>query len=514
MKFESVRTPDWLAILYIGSILIYALWWLDFRHAGSWILYGILLAAEVYHIWQALGYLYTVWGTEDVPATKPTRFPPVDVFITVCGEPRAIVEETVEAALAMDYPAFTVYVLNDGFVAHKENWQEIANLEHDYPIRVITRRTPGGAKAGNTNNALRVTTAPFFVVFDADHIPHPDFLRRTVGYMDDPRMAIVQTPQYYANKDENFITRAAWEQQELFFGPICQGKVRMNAIFWCGTNALIRREALLSIGGVPESSIAEDFLASLFIHERGWKSTYVSEVLSHGLAPADLESYVSQQYRWARGSLDVLFRYNPLFRKGLAWKQRLQYLYSASFYLNGLVVLADAIIPLLFLFFGTVPVHDTTGGFIVFFTPFIFFTLYLLMRSTRYTITFRAIQLTVATSFVYILALVNAVIGNRAHFTVTSKEKREGANFLMYALPNIAYVTLTLAGLAVGIDREGVTPAVVTNASWAFFNVVFFWPFISYAYPWHLALFKIRAHIAALTRAPVTPLGRKTPYPD
>lgn len=513
MKFESVRTPDWLAVLYVGSILVYALWWLDFSHAGSWILYGILLAAEIYHIWQALGYLYTVWGTEDVPTREPTQYPPVDVFITVCGEPTAIVRETVEAALAMDYPAHTVHVLNDGFVAQKENWQEIANLEREYPISVITRRTPGGAKAGNTNHALRHTAAPFFVIFDADHIAHKDFLQKTIGHMDDSAMAIVQTPQYYANRDENFITRAAWEQQELFFGPICQGKVRMNATFWCGTNALIRREALLAIGGVPEESIAEDFLASLFIHERGWKSTYVSEVLSHGLAPSDLESYASQQYRWARGSLDVLFRYNPLFRTGLTWKQRLQYLYSASFYLNGLVVLADAIIPLLFLFFGTVPVVDGTGGFIIFFAPFIFFTLYLLMRSTRYTITFRAIQLTVAASFVYIMAFVNAMIGNRARFTVTSKEHRADENFLSYALPNIAYVTLACAGVLVAVSRDGLTPAVVTNASWALFNVVFFWPFIQYAYPWYLLPFRARAYLRTLLGAPEARVRRNT-YPD
>ncbi|OHA84327.1 MAG: hypothetical protein A2408_03900 [Candidatus Yonathbacteria bacterium RIFOXYC1_FULL_52_10] len=512
MKFESVRTPDWLAALYIGSILVYAFWWLDFSHVGSWVLYGVLLAAEVYHIWQALGYLFTVWGTKDIPVPEPTQYPPVDVFITVCGEPRAIVEETLRAALAMDYPSFEVHLLNDGFVAKKDNWEDIVELGAAYNVNVITRQTPGGAKAGNTNNALKYTSAPFFVLFDADHVPHVDFLQRTIGYMDDPKMAIVQTPQYYANRDENFITRAAWEQQELFFGPICQGKARMNATFWCGTNALIRREALLSIGGVPEQSIAEDFLASLFIHQRGWKSTYVPEVLAHGLAPADLESYTLQQYRWARGSLDVLFRYNPLFLKGLEWRQRLQYLYSASFYLNGLVVLADALIPLFFLFFGTIPVQDTTGGFIIFFSPFIFFTLYLLMRSTRYTITFRAIQLTVAASFIFIIAFMGALIGKRAKFTVTSKEQRKEANFIYYALPNIAYVVLVVLSMIVAVDRDGLTPAVVTNASWAVFNIVFFWPYIHYAYPWHLVPGRMREYMRGAFSTPA-PIGRKT-YPD
>src|SRR3989344_5095533 len=119
----------------------------------------------------------------------------------------------------------------------------------------------------------------FFALFDADHVPHRDFLKRTMGYFEDSKIAFVQTPQYYANRNKNFLTQASWEQQELFFGPLCQGKNRLNATFWCGTNAVMRREAILGIGGVPENNIAEDFLASLLIHKNGWNSLYIPEIL-------------------------------------------------------------------------------------------------------------------------------------------------------------------------------------------------------------------------------------------
>ncbi len=495
LRFKSVRIPHELTVLYCGATLFYASWWLDFNHVGSWILYGGLLLAEVYHVWQALGYLYTVWSIESIIFREAKETPLVDVFITVCGEPREIVEQTVVAALRIDYPNFTVHILNDGLVAHKENWREVENLKNIYPINVITRTIPGGAKAGNINHALTKTSAPFLVLFDADHIPHRDFLKRTIGYFENPKMAFVQTPQYYINKNENSITRAAWEQQELFFGPICQGKNRMNATFWCGTNAVMRREALLSISGVPEQSIAEDFLASLFLHERGWKSIYIPEVLAHGLAPVDLENYISQQYRWARGSLDVMFRYNPLFRTRLSFAQKMQYLYSAGFYLNGFVVLIDALVPLIFLFFGVVPVIDTTGSFIVYFAPFIFLTLYFLMKSTGFSITFRAVQLTIATSFVYLIAMVNAITGRNAKFKVTSKQKQGKGNLLKYATPNIIYIVLAISGTMLAFIRDGLTPAVATNVSWAFFNTVFFWPFIYEAYSWNLTFIRAKAFV-------------------
>jgi len=90
-----------------------------------------------------------------------------------------------------------------------------------------------------------------------------------------------------------------------------------------------------------ETNIAEDFLTSLFVHSKGWKSVYVPEVLAEGLAPEDFMSYYKQQFRWARGSLEIIFKYNPLFNRGLSLSQKLQYLASASYYLSGVVFLLN-----------------------------------------------------------------------------------------------------------------------------------------------------------------------------
>lgn len=485
-SFESTYVPKPLLSLSALLSIFYFTWWLDFSHAGSGILYGALFVGEIYHVWQSLAYIHTIWDQKPLRRETAGRHaPPVDIFITVCGEPVHIVEKTVEAALALHYPNFTVWVLNDGLVAKKENWLEIEKLAHRLGASVITRKTPGGAKAGNVNNALKGTRAPFFALFDADHVPHPEFLERTMGYFRDKKMAFVQTPQYYKNKGKSLLTFSAWEQQELFFGPICQGKNRLNATFWCGTNAVIRKKAVEDIGGIPEDNIAEDFLASLFMHQKGWKSVFVPDILAEGLAPADLKSYWNQQFRWARGSLEVIFKHNPLFHRGLTWAQKSQYLYSAGYYLNGIIALIDAIVPIAVLFTNTLPVQDTTSNFIAYFFPFIFITLYLLMRSTNYTITFRAIQLTMSSFFVFLLAAIAAITGKKTPFRVTSKTEQEG-NYLIYALPNIAYALIGIAAIAYAVVTRGFTPSVITNSAWIIFNVVFFFPFILHAYPWRL----------------------------
>ena len=477
------RVSKMLSSSVIAVTLVYLTWWLNINHAGNIFLYSALVIGEIYHVWQAIGYAFTVTDQRKVIFRKVRKFYPVDIFITVCGEPAEVVEKTLQGVVSIDYPEYHVYVLNDGKSAGKDNWQEIDDLATRYGATPITRSLNQGAKAGNINNALKHTSSPFIVVFDADHIPERNFLSRTMGYFEDEKLALVQTPQYYANKDDNFVTKAAWEQQELFFGPICNGKNRSNATFWCGTNAVVRREALDEIGGVPTNNIAEDFLASLFIHERGWNTLYVPEVLARGLAPHNLGDYVNQQFRWARGSLEVIFRYNPLFRKGLSWVQKMQYLYSSGYYLNGIIVMIDALIPLLALGFNAVPVNANTADFSLYFFPFIFLTIYLLMISTKNTITFNAIQLSMSTFFVFFVAAISTIFGIKAKFKVTSKSKESG-NYLKFALPHILYILVSIFVSARAIMVNGLTPSVITNVSWLVFNITFFAAFIKVSYPW------------------------------
>src|SRR5206468_3503010 len=137
------------------------------------------------------------------------------------------------------------------------------------------------------NHALAVTEAPLVAVLDADHVPHADFLSKTVPYLADKRVGFVQTPQFYKNFNATYVTQGAWDQQQLFFGPICRGKNRLNSATMCGTNMVIRREALAEVGGMRTDSIAEDFVTGLLMHARRYRSVYVPEVLAEGLAPED-----------------------------------------------------------------------------------------------------------------------------------------------------------------------------------------------------------------------------------
>ncbi len=479
---QDVDTPKWLLMLNATLAVAYFFILAFFFPHGQPVLFALLIIGEVFHIWQVLTFLYTVWDTTHKPYQDARLQPPVDVFITVAGEPVELVAATVRAARDMRYPQKTIYLLNDSFVAKKENWREYEVLARNEGIQCITRTTAGGAKAGNINNALRLSHSPLVAVFDADHVPHRDFLQKTTPYFADESVAFVQTPQYYKNFAENYLTAGSWEQQQLFFGPICKGKNRLNATTMCGTNMVIARDALVAVGGMCTESIAEDFVTGLFIHAQGYSSVYVPEVLAEGLAAEDFLSYSKQQFRWARGALDVLFRYNPLFMRGLTWAQRIQYLASASFFLSGAIVLMDALLPILFFYTGTVPVL-VSGMFLAsVFLPYIFVTLYTLQRSSNFTFTFPSVALSMSAFTIHLQALWAAATGQKSAFAVTSKEALSG-NFVRLSSVHIGYVVVALFGLVVAFAREGLSASLINNAAWALFTTAVFVPFIRASLP-------------------------------
>jgi cellulose synthase (UDP-forming) len=189
-------------------------------------------------------FVITLWRPTRRVSPPPLEGGSVDVFITTYNEPVDLVRLTMEAALRIDWPRLKVHVLDDG--ARPQMLAVAKELGAGY----ITRGgewtgKPRHAKAGNVNNALMETDGEFILILDADQIPDPHIVRRTIGYFRDPRLAFVQTPQVFYNVPPGDPFGA---DAPLFYGPIMRGKDGWDAAFFCGSNALLRREALLQLG--------------------------------------------------------------------------------------------------------------------------------------------------------------------------------------------------------------------------------------------------------------------------
>jgi cellulose synthase (UDP-forming) len=184
--------------------------------------------------------------------------------------------------------------------------------------------------AGGVNDglarALSTGRRPEFVLLlDADFAAHRQILRRTLPLFAAADVGIVQTPQPFFNPDplqSGVLASHAWpDEQRFFFNSVMPGKDGWGAAFCCGTSAVFRVQALLDAGGMATETATEDMLTSFKMAERGWRTVYLNEGLSAGLAPAGLADYVAQRRRWCFGAVQQLFTRWSFFgaaRMGLA----------------------------------------------------------------------------------------------------------------------------------------------------------------------------------------------------
>ena len=438
--------------------LFYFAWLLDPARVGNPLLYALLIAAELFNLLQAIGFWWTCASERSRPPLGLAReHPDVDVLIPTYDEPVDIVEPTVYAARRMHGARVHVWLLDDG------NRDEMRALAARQGAGYLRRRHHTGAKAGNINHALRRTRSPIVVVLDCDHVPSPKFLQSTLGHLAAPDVAFVQTPQCYANAGTGELAAAAWSQQALFFGAIARGKDGQDAMFCCGTNVVFRRAALEDVGGFPEGSVTEDFELSVRLHERGWRSAYVPEVLALGLGPEDMASYVGQQHRWARGCLGAM---GTVLRARLPLRMRAQYLLSCSYFLTGWTVLAYMMFPVVRILTGQQPLAAPAADqFLLHFAPYFGLALSMvaLMGSGAYT--FRAFALQSASFWIHVHASLLALLRRPGSFKVTPKRGADGLQ-PRAVLPALAAAATLLAVAVLGLVRHH-DPSTMNNVAFA-----------------------------------------------
>lgn len=474
------RTPDWspeapstaraLLLTVFGTIAagVYLWWLLQPSRVGNPLLYGLLVVVEVFNVTQAVGF----WLTTGAGRLRRHRAPllsvapstAVDVFVPVYDEPVDVIAPTLTAARAMDGTP-RVWLLDDG------RRDELARLAAQLDVGYLRRDGNEGAKAGNINHALARTDASFVAVLDCDHVPRPHFLTATLPHVADAGVAYAQTPQHYANADDNTMAAAAWGQQALFFGPIAVGKDGWGSMFCCGTNVVFRRDALESVGGFPTASVTEDFELSVTLHEQGWRSAYVPEVLASGLGPDDMAGYVGQQLRWARGCLSALGR---VLRSRLSPARRIQYLLSAGFFLTGWTFLVYMLMPVVRILTGAQPIA-TAGAdqFLTVFLPYFGLALVALAATGAGAYGYDAYALLFANWWVHVSASLAVLRGRPGRFVVTPKggAARRQPRAVLPALVCIVVLTGTAA---YGLLRDR-SPATINNVAFLALHVTVLW---------------------------------------
>jgi cellulose synthase (UDP-forming) len=367
-----------LAGLYTGYMAFRLFATLNFSDTGSIVFSVLFFLAELIIYLKALSaYLQMFWPKNRSDeathlsewVTSGRYLPDVDIFIPTYSEPVEILRRTVLGCQSLRYPRKQIYLLDD------QRRPAMRALARELGCHYRDRPDNKHAKAGNMNAALPSTRGELIAVFDADFIPTQDFLERTVGFFMDPKVGLVQTPQNFYSVDAvsrnlglpDIIT----EEQQVFMRAAQPGRDSLGAIICHGTSFILRRSALAEVGGFPGETLSEDWATSIKLQSAGYKTCYLNELLSAGVAAEFTSEFATQRLRWARGTLQCFFAStNPLTVPGLTFTQRLVHLCGPIHYLPSVSRLFCLLLPLLYFCFGIVPLNTSGELLITFFLPY------------------------------------------------------------------------------------------------------------------------------------------------
>jgi cellulose synthase (UDP-forming) len=366
-------------------------------------------------------------------------------------------------------------VLDDG---HSDEVRRLARSSGAHYFRRAEREH---AKAGNVNAALARTSGQYFVILDADFVPSERFLVETLPFFAKRTVAFVQTPQTYGNLT-NFISRGAGYMQTVFYKLIQPGRNRFNAAFCVGTNVMFRRSAIEEIGGMYTASKSEDVWTSLMLHERGWRSVFLPEVLAIGDAPETIAAYSKQQLRWATGGFEILLSHNPFgFRRRLTLDQRLQYFATATHYLTGIATALLLLVPPLEIFFDLRPMNlsITAGTWALYYAGFYLLQIGLAFYAVG-SFRFETLLLAACSFPIYLKALGNVVTGRKTAWSATGAAGTASSPF-NYVVPQmLAFLFLALTS-AVGVWRDVDNGIVTLGSAWNITNTLILGAFLTFA---------------------------------
>jgi len=304
---------------------------------GEGVFYGIGLVLMVPLVALALmrfaEMAQVLWGDEPLrllrrrsaaPNVTPLpaitgHFPKVSIHLPACRESPDVVNASLTSLSRLDYPNFEVLVVINN-TAEERLWRPVEAYcqKLGERFRFINLPKVGGFKAGALNEALRLTApdAEIVGIIDADYRVSPDWLGDLVPNFTDPKVAMVQAPQDHDERGVSLSQRMMNAEYAGFFDIGMVQRNEDNAIVTHGTMLLIRKQAMLDVGGWATDTIVEDTELGLRIFRNGGVAHYTNRRYGQGVLPDSVGAYCTQRQRWAYGAMQILRKHWKAFLPG------------------------------------------------------------------------------------------------------------------------------------------------------------------------------------------------------
>jgi cellulose synthase/poly-beta-1,6-N-acetylglucosamine synthase-like glycosyltransferase len=275
----------------------------------------LILAVYGWHRYY-LVYVYMKHKNEQPrPKALFDELPVVTIQLPLYNE-MYVVDRLVDAVCKIEYPRekLEIQVLDDS----TDETREIAQLAvrrqalQGIDIKYLHREDRIGYKAGALDEGLKVARGKFVAIFDADFIPKADFLKRTIDYFTDDKVALVQARWGHVNEDYSLLTKIQAVLLDAHFVLEHGSRNRGGCFFnFNGTAGIWRRDAIADAGGWQHDTLTEDLDLSYRAQLRGWQFIFLPDHVAPAELPVEMNAFKSQQHRWAKGSIQTFLKLMP-----------------------------------------------------------------------------------------------------------------------------------------------------------------------------------------------------------
>ncbi|OHB14495.1 MAG: hypothetical protein A2431_00005 [Candidatus Zambryskibacteria bacterium RIFOXYC1_FULL_39_10] len=461
------RTPTWLVRsvycfgIFSWLLVAYGFW----RAMGvdpfyEWVVAPIIGLFTAYHLMSFGINLFYRQFDKDRHIRLVKKFwknsdeASVDIFLPICGEDLEVLNNTWEYVSQIDYQNKKVYVLDDS----KEDCDKHKFMAESFGFNYIERPNKGEMKkAGNLKYTFERTNGEFIAIFDADFAPHPDFLKEMLPYASDPKVGIVQSPQYFQTSQISYkkspLAYAAAYQEEIFYRVMQVARDHFDAAICCGSNAVYRRRAVEDIGGPRQVDASEDSRTGFALLNKGWVTRYLPVLLAAGICPDNTYAYFHQQHRWCRGRSSLVLSKEFLYSRVSIIQKICNVSGFLSFLSRPLMILLS------FHLFWTLIFYSSYISFMnsLIFFPYIIFSLFLF--PLIHLIKFKKEVLFV--SMVQLYASAHALLGvffgrsvawiptNAKHTTISAAFRQTIKAVAVYVILYLSLIALSVRGQVV-----------------------------------------------------------------
>jgi cellulose synthase/poly-beta-1,6-N-acetylglucosamine synthase-like glycosyltransferase len=300
---------------------------------------AVLLVLAIYGVHRT--FLVSLYYRNRHKRPKPlgsfAELPAVTVQLPLFNE-MYVVERLLDSVAAIRYPRdrFQIQILDDSTDETQEickrKVEDLARRFPDLEVEYIHRVDRGGFKAGALQNGLRTAKGEFVLIFDADFLPLPDILERSIHHFSDPQVAVVQCRWEHVNRDFSALTEVEALMLDGHFIMEHAGRNWSGRFFnFNGTAGLWRRAAIADAGDWQHDTLTEDMDLSYRAQLRGWKFVYLPEIAAPAELPVEMSAFKAQQFRWAKGSIQVAKKLLPtILRSNVGFAQKVEAFFHLS----------------------------------------------------------------------------------------------------------------------------------------------------------------------------------------